>query len=136
MRVRTFSSPQTVARALARHVTSALAVNPALVLGLPTGRTPIPLYRELARLHRAGRADFSRATTFNLDEFLGLPPRHPSSYRAFMQRHLFDRVNLASRRIQFLNGATRDVARAAGATVVEVPRPSVYTPPTRSPSQR
>jgi glucosamine-6-phosphate deaminase len=80
------------------------------VLGLPTGQTPIPLYRELVRLHRMGRADFSRATTFNLDEFLGLDPRDPHSYRAFMQRHLFDGVNLAPRRIQFLNGAARDAA--------------------------
>jgi glucosamine-6-phosphate deaminase len=88
-----------------------LAEAPDLVLGLPTGRTPIPLYRELVRLHGAGRADFSGATTFNLDEFLGLDPRDPRSYRAFMQTHLFDHVNLPPRRIQFLNGAARDVDR-------------------------
>jgi glucosamine-6-phosphate deaminase len=88
-----------------------LAERPELVLGLPTGRTPIPLYREIVRIHAAGRADFSRATTFNLDEFLGLAPRDPRSYRSFMQRHLFDHVNLPSRRIHFLNGATRDVTR-------------------------
>ena len=84
--------------------------NPRLVLGLPTGRTPIPLYRELAALHRARRADFSRATTFNLDEFLGLAGDDPRSYRAFMQRHLFDHINLPPRRIHFLNGAARDAA--------------------------
>ena len=50
----------------------------------------------------------SKATTFNLDEFLGLAGDHPGSYRAFMQRHLFDRVNLPPRRIHFLNGAARD----------------------------
>ena len=111
MRVRTFSSPYAVAQALARYVAGALKTEPALVLGLPTGRTPIPLYRELARMHRAGRADFSRATTFNLDEFLGLDARDPRSYRAFMQRHLFDHVNLQPRRIHFLNGSARDVAR-------------------------
>ena len=82
-----------------------------MVLGLPTGRTPIPLYRELVRLHRARRADFARATTFNLDEFLGLAPNDPHSYRTFMRRHLFDHVNLSQRRIQFLNGAARDVGR-------------------------
>ena len=79
------------------------------MLGLPTGRTPIPLYHELVRLYQAGRADFSRATTFNLDEFLGLSARDPHSYRAFMQRHLFDHVNLTRRRIQFLDGTTRDI---------------------------
>jgi glucosamine-6-phosphate deaminase len=111
MRVRVFANPDALARALAFDVARRLTATPGLVLGLPTGRTPIPFYRELVRLHQAGRADFSRATTFNLDEFLGLAPRDPRSYRAFMQRHLFDRVNLPSRRIQFLNGATNDVER-------------------------
>jgi glucosamine-6-phosphate deaminase len=111
MRVRTFVSPEAVARALARHVAVALKADPALVLGLPTGLTPLPLYRELVRLHRAGRADFSRATTFNLDEFVGVSARDPRSYRAFMQRHLFGDVNLPPRRIHFLSGTAPDVAR-------------------------
>ena len=111
MRVRVFANPDALARALALDVARRLTEMPDLVLGLPTGRTPIPFYRELVRLYQAGRADFSLATTFNLDEFLGLAPRDPLSYRAFMQRHLFDRVNLPSRRIQFLNGATNDVER-------------------------
>jgi glucosamine-6-phosphate deaminase len=111
MRVRVFRTAKSLARALARNIASALAADPGMVLGLPTGRTPIPLYREIVRLHQAGRADFSRATTFNLDEFLGLDPCDPHSYHAFMQRHLFDHVNLTPRRIQFLNGATRDVER-------------------------
>ncbi len=109
MRLRVFATPGALARALAADVARALAATPQLVLGLPTGRTPIPLYRELVRLHQAGRADFSRATTFNLDEFLGLSAADPHSYRAFMQRHLFDHVNLARRRIQFLNGTTLDI---------------------------
>jgi glucosamine-6-phosphate deaminase len=110
-RVRVFSSADALARALAHDLAKRLARNPALVLGLPTGRTPIPFYRELVRLHRGKRADFSRATTFNLDEFLGLEPADPHSYRAFMQRHLFDHINLAPRRTHFLNGATGDVTR-------------------------
>ena len=111
MRVRVFGSDRALARALAATIAGALDANPCLVLGLPTGRTPILLYREIVRLHRAGRADFSRATTFNLDEFLHLEARDAHSYRAFMQRHLFDHVNLTGRRIQFLNGAARDIAR-------------------------
>jgi glucosamine-6-phosphate deaminase len=110
MRVRTFRTADALARALAADVARTLTAKPASVLGLPTGRTPIPLYHELVRLHRAGRADFRRATTFNLDEFLGLDPRDRHSYRAFMQRYLFDHVNLQRRRIHFLNGATRDAA--------------------------
>jgi glucosamine-6-phosphate deaminase len=109
--VRLFETADAVGRALALDVARCLALNARLVLGLPTGRTPIPLYRELVRLHQSGRADFSRATTFNLDEFLGLDSRNPRSYRVFMQRHLFDHVDVAPRRIHFLNGAARDVAR-------------------------
>ena len=105
--VRVFPDPDAVGRALARRVATILTGNPRLVLGLPTGRTPIPLYRELVRLHHDGRADFSRAPTFNLDEFLGVSAKDPRSYRAFMQTHLYDHVNLAPRRIHFLNGAVR-----------------------------
>jgi glucosamine-6-phosphate deaminase len=99
-----------LARALARDVSRQLARTPDIVLGLPTGRTPVPLYRELVRRHRAGAADFSRATTFNLDEFAGIDARDPRSYRAFMQRHLFDHVNLPARRINFLRGTAGDAA--------------------------
>ena len=111
MRIRLFATPRGAARALAADITRALAANPRLVLGLPTGRTPIPLYRELIVRCRAHRIDLSRATTFNLDEFLGLAASHPSSYRSFMQRHLFDHVNLPARRIHFLNGAAVDLDR-------------------------
>lgn len=111
MRVRVLPDAEAVARVLAHDIARRLARNLRLVLGLPTGRTPIPLYRELVRLHREGRADFSRAMTFNVDEFLGLAGSDPRSYRAFMQRHLFDHVNLPPRRIHFLDGTARDVHR-------------------------
>jgi glucosamine-6-phosphate deaminase len=110
-KIRIFAAADTAARALAIEIAKSLAANPRLVLGLPTGRTPIPLYRELARLYAEGAVDFSRATTFNLDEFLGIRADDPRSYQAFMRRHLFDRVNLPARRVNFLNGAARDVAR-------------------------
>jgi glucosamine-6-phosphate deaminase len=100
-----------VASALAADIGRALRERPALVLGLPTGRTPIPLYRELVRLHIAGRIDFSQASTFNLDEFFGLRASDERSYHAFMRQHLFDHVNLAPGRIHFLNGAAPDPER-------------------------
>jgi glucosamine-6-phosphate deaminase len=80
-------------------------------MGLPTGRTPIPLYRALVEMFRAGQIDFARATSFNLDEFAGLSPHDPRSYRAFMQRHLFAHLNLPARRIHVPDGAARDVER-------------------------
>jgi glucosamine-6-phosphate deaminase len=111
MTIRVFATIEGAARALARDIAVRLAAQPRLVLGLPTGRTPIPLYRELARLHAEGAADFGQATTFNLDEFLGIAAGDPRSYQAFMRRHLFDRVNLPTRQINFLNGHAADASR-------------------------
>jgi glucosamine-6-phosphate deaminase len=107
-RVTTFPTDRAAARALARRIVAAVTVNPWLVLGLPTGRTPVALYHELATLHAHGHADFSRVTTFNLDEFLGIPASHPGSYRAFMERHLFDHVNIRPDRRHFLDGSAAD----------------------------
>lgn len=111
MRIRLFATPDQLARTLALDIARCLEARPRLVLGLPTGHTPIPLYRELAVLFAAGRIDFSRATTFNLDEFVGIAPADPRSYHAFMRQHLFSRVNLAPQRTHVLNGAARNLAR-------------------------
>ncbi len=78
------------------------------MLGLPTGRTPIAFYHELASRVERGEADLSQATTFNLDEFVGISARHPGSFRSFMTAHLFGRVNLSPERIHFLDGAAAD----------------------------
>lgn len=86
-------------------IAEALLADPELVLALPTGQTPIPFYRALVDLHRAGRADFSRATTFNLDEFAGLAPKDPRSYHAYMRTHLLAHVNLPPSRAHLFNGA-------------------------------
>jgi glucosamine-6-phosphate deaminase len=104
MRVSVFPSEKAAAAAIARQIAERLAVKPDLVLGLPTGRTPIPLYRELIALHKKGEADYSRAATFNLDEFLGIGPDHPGSYRRFMEQHLFAHINVPPERVGFMNG--------------------------------
>jgi glucosamine-6-phosphate deaminase len=108
-RVTVFPDARTAARVVAARLAAALREKPTLVLGLATGRTPVALYRELVRLSVEQHLDWSAATTFNLDEFVGLPPDHPGSYRQFMQHHLFEHVNLAPGRINFLLG-TADVA--------------------------
>jgi glucosamine-6-phosphate deaminase len=105
MVVRIFESARHASRAAARIIADRLARHPASVLGLPTGRTSIPVYEELVRL----RPDFSRARTFNLDEFVGLPRAAPGTYRAFMEHHLFRRVEIPDRQVQFLNGAAPDL---------------------------
>lgn len=109
-RVSTFPNERGVARALAERLATSIAAKPRMVLGLPTGRTPVLLYRELALLHMEGRIDFSQVTTFNLDEFLGIAPADPGSYRTFMHQHLFRRVNIPTERVNFLDGATTDPA--------------------------
>ena len=109
-RLAIFRDERAAARALTDRIAVALAANPALVLGLPTGRTPVAFYHELASRVEHGTSDLSRATTFNLDEFVGIPSDHPGSFRTFMNTHLFGRVNLALERIHFLNGTAVDTA--------------------------
>ena len=109
MTIEVFDTADDVAGAVAARIADALAARPLLVLGLPTGRTPIATYAELRRLHGAGRADFSRASTFNLDEFAGVAASHPGSFRTFMNTHLFDSVTVAPPRIHFLNGTASDL---------------------------
>ena len=106
--VTVFDNERALARTLAGQIASMLEEKPSLVIGLPTGRTPIRLYGELVKLHEAGRADFSRATTFNLDEFLGIAADDPGSYHTYMRRHLFSRVNLQPDRISVLDGMAAD----------------------------
>lgn len=108
MKIRIFPTDRAAAAALAGEIVAALRDDPQLVIGLPAGRTPVTLYRELAVRCARGVADFSRATTFNLDEFLGLGPDDPGSYRGSMERHLFSGINIDRARIQFLDGRAPD----------------------------
>jgi glucosamine-6-phosphate deaminase len=86
---------EAVGRYAARVVTRVMRGRLAPVLGLATGTTPLPLYQELIRLHREEALDFGACSTFNLDEYVGLPARHPQSYRSFMQEHLLSRINVS-----------------------------------------
>jgi glucosamine-6-phosphate deaminase len=81
------------------------------VLGLPTGSTPLGIYRELIRIHRQGRLSFKRVTTFNMDEYLGLPARHPQSYHTFMWENFFSYIDIKEGNIHILNGETQDPER-------------------------
>jgi glucosamine-6-phosphate deaminase len=104
-----FDHDEALAAALATRVLEAIVANPTLVLGLPTGRTPLLLYRELRDRSRADRIDWSGVRTFNLDEFVGLAGDHPGSYRAFMQAELFDHVSIAPANIGMLDGRAPDL---------------------------
>lgn len=82
----------------ARLIADQIKAKAQSVLGLATGSTPIPLYRELVNLYRSGEVDFSQAHSVNLDEYVGLSPEHEQSYRYFMQTHLFDHINIRPER--------------------------------------
>lgn len=74
------------------------------VLGLATGSTPVGLYRELIRLHREEQVSFRDVCTFNLDEYLGLPPAHSQSYSHFMQEQLFRHIDIPAEQIHIPDG--------------------------------
>jgi glucosamine-6-phosphate deaminase len=96
-----------IARAIARRIAGIVRERHArggAVLGLATGSTPIGIYRELIRLHRDEGLDFSRVTTFNLDEYYPIAPDSLHSFRRFMRENLFERVNLDPERTHMLRG--------------------------------
>ncbi len=93
----------------ARRVAHLIRSKPTAVLGLPTGNTPIALYAELVRLHRQEGLSFKQVVTFNLDEYIGLPPSNPASYHAFMRQHLFDHVDLDPSNVHVPDGMATDV---------------------------
>jgi glucosamine-6-phosphate deaminase len=87
-------NPEEASVIAARHVAHLVREKPTAVLGLATGHTPLAMYRELVRMHQQQGLDFSQVTTFNLDEYVGLPPEHPASYHAFMWDNFFSHVNV------------------------------------------
>ena len=98
----------------AQIIADQLRRKPNSVLGLATGRTMEALYARLARMHQENGLDFSLAVTFNLDEYVGLPPEHESSYRYYMNHHLFSKVNIDPRNTHLPDGMAAD-PEAAGA---------------------
>ena len=94
---------------VARLIAHDLRANPHLVLGLATGRTMEAVYAQLARLHREEKLDFSLCSTFNLDEYVGLAPDDPHSYRHYMNEHLFRHVNIDLRNTHLPDGRTADL---------------------------
>ncbi|MCG3155323.1 MAG: Glucosamine-6-phosphate deaminase 1 [bacterium] len=83
---------------------------PDCVLGFATGGTPLGMYKELIRLHQYEGLDFSKVTTFNLDEYVGLPPEHDQSYHYFMWENLFKHINVDRRYVHLPMGMAQDVA--------------------------
>ena len=108
MRVIVQSNREAVGRRAAQFVAELVRREPTCVLGLATGGTVLGIYAELVRMHREEGLDFSRVVSFNLDEYVGLGPSHPQSYRFFMQQHLFDHINIDVRNTHVPDGRALD----------------------------
>ncbi len=109
MEVLIFENDAIASRYAARVFAKLIHNKPDAVLGLATGSTPCLLYAELRRQHEQEGLDFSGITSFNLDEYVGLNPEHPSSYRYFMKQALFDHVNVKPDRVNLPDGQSDDV---------------------------
>jgi glucosamine-6-phosphate deaminase len=79
------------------------------VLGLPTGSSPLGMYRHLIELNRAGRVSFANVITFNMDEYVGLPESHPESYHSFMWKNFFSHTDIRPENVHILNGNAPDL---------------------------
>jgi glucosamine-6-phosphate deaminase len=97
-----------LSRRTAQMISAQIHLKPDSVLGLPTGSTPLGVYQELVRLHREEGLDFSKVVSFNLDEYLGLSPRHPQSYNHFMWENLFKHVNISPLNVYIPQGTVDD----------------------------
>ena len=108
MKTRILDSAEAVARAVADDVAAFSARRPDLVLALPTGRTPVPLYDELAAWCARGECNLSPARGFNLDELV-LPRADPRTFRAFMEQHAWGRTGLRRDRCDIPDGDAPDL---------------------------
>ena len=101
-------TPEAATAIAARVLARLIREKPAATLGLATGGTMEPLYRELVAL----KLDWSKLTTFNLDEYVGISPQHPQSYHHFMWENLFRHVNVSIKNVNIPDGLAKDVPAA------------------------
>ena len=102
-------SYEEMSRLAASMIVQQVMRKPSSVLGLATGSTPVGTYKEMIKLHREKGVDFSKVVTFNLDEYVGLPPSHNQSYRYFMDQNLFNHINVPKGSIHVPYGHTDSV---------------------------
>ena len=113
MRFLTFEDAAVASHAAAEVFAETVRRKPDCVLGLATGSSPLALYGVLCGEFRAGRLDFARVRTVNLDEYVSLSPDHPESYRYFMNKNLFDQINIDKKNTLVPRGDAADPAAEA-----------------------
>ncbi len=101
---------EAMSKKAASIIGSYVTLHPDCVLGLATGSTPIGMYKELYTACQKGELDFSQVKTVNLDEYVGLDPKHDQSYRYFMQKNFFDHLNIDPKNTNVPNGLAEDPA--------------------------
>lgn len=116
MRVIIEPGTEQLAKWAANHVAERInAARPSadkpFVLGLPTGSTPLGMYRELIRLHEAGKVSFENVVTFNMDEYIGIPKDHEQSYYTFMWTNFFSHIDIKPENAHILNGNASDLEK-------------------------
>ena len=87
------------------------AENKKFVLGLPTGSSPLGMYRELVEMNRKGVVSFQHVVTFNMDEYVNLPKEHPESYYSFMWNNFFNHIDIPANQVNILNGNAPDLQK-------------------------
>jgi glucosamine-6-phosphate deaminase len=112
MKVIIVKDPEEMGKVAADFLVHEMESRPHPVLGLATGSTPLPLYKEMIRRHKEEGLDFARVTTFNLDEYVGLKPEHDQSYRYFMNENLFNHINVKKEYTFVPNGMAKDLEKA------------------------
>lgn len=100
---------QELSNEAAKQVASLIRKKPDCVIGFATGSTPLGLYKELIRMHKAEGLDFSKVVSFNLDEYVGLSPAHPESYHYFMWENLFKHININPSNVYIPMGMAEDI---------------------------
>ena len=108
MKILKAPTKEEAARLAADLFEAVIRENPNCVLGLATGSSPVPLYQELIAREKAGKIDFSAVRSANLDEYKGLAPDHPQSYRYFMQENLFDHISIRPENTIVPDGLAKD----------------------------
>lgn len=109
MNILKFHSDEDFVQTGASLIVSLLQSNPKAVLGLATGSSPVGVYARMIDMYRKGLVSFSKATTFNLDEYIGLPDNHPQSYRSFMNEQLFNHIDINPNQTYIPNGNAVDM---------------------------
>ena len=109
MNVLTFENEEQIGVAAGYYMCGQVLQKPDSVLGLATGSTPLRAYKHMIELYNQKAVDFSRVTTFNLDEYVNLDVRDKNSYHTFMYENLFNHINIPDENINFLNGNAWDL---------------------------